>query len=332
MSPVPAAPPAQRFHHQAYLYSGRAELVEGCVRFLREGLSDGEPALVVLAAEKLDWLRRALGGDARRVLFADMAEVGANPARIIPVWREFVDGNAGAGCGLRGIAEPIWAEREGEELVECQRHEALLNLAFDGGPAWRLMCAYDTATLPAAVLVEAERSHPWVWRGATEAPSRTFCDPLHSFLPPLPDPPSDGVVELALAPGLAGRARRLAARVAAQAGLPAARVADLTMAVNEVVENCLRHAGTGRLRAWREVGGQGIPCVLVEVSGGRIAEPLAGRLAPGADAEGARGLWLATQLCDLVQIRDGEGGATVRLHMRPARPRSVSVTGRRVTA
>jgi anti-sigma regulatory factor (Ser/Thr protein kinase) len=31
---------------------------------------------------------------------------------------------------------------------------------------------------------------------------------------------------------------------------------------------------------------------------------------------GGRGLWLANQLCDLVQIRCSPAGATVRLRMR----------------
>ncbi|HYJ77750.1 MAG TPA: sensor histidine kinase, partial [Actinomycetes bacterium] len=31
---------------------------------------------------------------------------------------------------------------------------------------------------------------------------------------------------------------------------------------------------------------------------------------------GGRGLWLANQLCNLVQIRSGAAGTTVRLHAR----------------
>ena len=59
-----------------------------------------------------------------------MAEIGANPACIIPAWRDFVDECAEAGRAIRGIGEPIWADRSPAELVECQRHESLLNLAF----------------------------------------------------------------------------------------------------------------------------------------------------------------------------------------------------------
>ena len=66
-----------------------------------------------------------------------------------------------------------------------------------------------------------------------------------------------------------------------------------------------------RLRLWEED-----ERLLVEVEDrGRIEEPLVGRIRPDVNQEGGRGLWLANQLCDLVQIRSGEAGTTVRLHL-----------------
>src|SRR5438132_6772395 len=131
-------PPA--FRHEALLYAGQAEFVDGTTAFIRDALASEEPVLVVVDAAKIDLLREELGRDADddTVCFADMAEVGRNPARIIPAWREFVAHRAGEGGAVRGIGEPIWAGRTPAELVECQRHEALLNLAFAGTPAWWL--------------------------------------------------------------------------------------------------------------------------------------------------------------------------------------------------
>ena len=80
---------------------------------------------------------------------------GANPACIIPAWREFVDEHAAASRALRGIGEPIWPDRTSAELVECQRHESLLNLAFAGTRSFHLLCPYDTEALDAAVIEEA---------------------------------------------------------------------------------------------------------------------------------------------------------------------------------
>ena len=122
--------PKGAFVHDALLYAGESEFLEGTVSFIRAGVAAEEPTLVVVSAAKIAKLRTALDGEAGQVLFADMAAVGTNPARIIPAWRRFVDQHSSGGRPLRGIGEPIWPERSAHELVECQRHESLLNLAF----------------------------------------------------------------------------------------------------------------------------------------------------------------------------------------------------------
>ena len=50
--------------------------------------------------------------------------------------------------------------------------------------------------------------------------------------------------------------------------------------------------------------------------GGRIDDPLAGRRRPSAAQVGGYGLWLANQVCDLVQLRSVPQGMVVRVHMR----------------
>ena len=45
----------------------------------------------------------------------------------------------------------------------------------------------------------------------------------------------------------------------------------------------------------------------------------AGRLQPVLDEPGGRGLWLANQLCDLVQVRTFADGNVVRIHMAGSR-------------
>jgi hypothetical protein len=50
--------------------------------------------------------------------------------------------------------------------------------------------------------------------------------------------------------------------------------------------------------------------------GGRFDKPLADRQRPSRNIAGPRGLWVANQLCDLVQIRTLPEGTVVRLHKR----------------
>jgi anti-sigma regulatory factor (Ser/Thr protein kinase) len=47
---------------------------------------------------------------------------------------------------------------------------------------------------------------------------------------------------------------------------------------------------------------------------------LAGRIRPGPDQSSGFGLWLANQLCDLVQVRSLPSGTVVRLHASARRP------------
>ena len=66
------------------------------------------------------------------------------------------------------------------------------------------------------------------------------------------------------------------------------------------------------LRVWAEDGS--LVCEVTDE--GVIADPLVGRRRPVLDRAGGRGLWIANQLCDLVQVRSGAAGTTVRLHAR----------------
>ena len=79
------------FRHEAFLYADHSELLAGMATFIGDAVASGEPILVVVDGAKIAALRTVLDGDAERVQFADMATVGRNPARIIPVWQAFVD-------------------------------------------------------------------------------------------------------------------------------------------------------------------------------------------------------------------------------------------------
>ena len=305
-------PTTETFRHQALLYDGEVGFLTGTLPFIREGVAAGEPVLVVVSAARIGLLRAALGGDADRVAFADRADVGANPARFSPAWRDFVASIDGGGRA-RGIGEPIWAERTPAELVECQRHEALLNLAFAGVPAWWLLCPYDTGALDPDVLEEAERSHPFVSEGGVawqSAAYRGLEQAAEPFATPLPDPPGPPT-ELDFGSGSLTGLRDLVSRHAAAAGLDPGRAADLDMAVDELATNSLRHGGgRGTLRIWRD--GRALVCEVRDA--GRIEDPMAGRERP-PERDGGRGLWMVNQLCDLVQLRSFPDGVTVRVHM-----------------
>jgi anti-sigma regulatory factor (Ser/Thr protein kinase) len=298
------------FRHEVAFYEGMGDLVRAVVPFVREGVARREPVLVAMAPARLDVVERALGADAVRVDFVDMTELGANPACIIPEWRRFLEDTADQGAA-RGVGEPVWPGRRDVELCETDLHEALLNLAFDGGPTWRLLCPYDVSALPRQVVSDARRNHPVVHAAADGAPSdyaghdsarRTFA----SALPPVP---SDALVHRFAGIDISG-VRRLVRVVALEQGLEPRRVDDLMLAAHELATNSVTHGGgRGEVAIWREPG-----ALAVEIHDqGWIEDPLVGQGLLDLQAEAGRGIWMANQLCDLVQVRSGDRGTQVRL-------------------
>jgi anti-sigma regulatory factor (Ser/Thr protein kinase) len=305
------------FRHEAFFYAGETQFLDGIAAFVRGGVEAREPVLVVVSARKIDLLRDRLGPEAAEVRFADMNAVGLNPARIIPAWAEFVDE-----CGdgpMRGVGEPISAQRGPAELVECQRHESLINVAFAQHSGFTLLCPYDTTALGPDVLAEARHSHPFIEQDGAQSSSpgypgvEAMADP---FSGPLPDPP-DSSISLVFRAGSLQGLRALVCREATRAGLGEARAADVVVAVNEVASNSLCHAGGwGELRIW-----DAADALVCEVTDdGRIEDPLVGRVRPAVGSQGGRGLWIANRVCELVQIRSAATGTTVRMHFRRHQP------------
>ena len=305
------------FHHEALFYAGDEEFVERCRALVEEGLDRDEPVLVMVGSRKLELLRDALGARAGQAHFADMEVVGRNPARIIPAWARFVaDRSQGAvGGPMRGIGEPIWADRKPDELVECQLHESLLNLAF-AAAEFQLVCPYDTTALPDEVIAEARRSHPIVSATGVREACGDYCgleNVAALFYEDLAEPPA-GAEELRVTLDDLREARGLVRRYAEDAGL-GERADDFVLAVNEVLSNSLYHAhDDGSLRVWNEP--DGLVCEVRD--SGWISEPLVGREEPAAGQVGGHGIWLVNLVCDLVQVRSSEHGSTVRMKMTHA--------------
>ncbi|HEX8688650.1 MAG TPA: sensor histidine kinase [Solirubrobacterales bacterium] len=305
------------FRHEAFLYADADEFLAGTVPFLRDGLEAEEPALVAVGRSRAKALRGELGRDGKLVRFIDMEALGRNPARIIPFWHEFVeDDGDGRNHPRRGIGEPVWPGRGPAEVDECQRHESLLNYAFWDGPAWRLLCPYDSAGLGDEVLAAAHESHACVSGSAADPDEAAGedLDPLscRPFAGVLPRRPADAAAIGFDRSGL-HEARTFVGGAARRAGLSSDRTFDLVAAIGELTANSVMHGGgSGVLSLWVEAD-----AMLVEVEdAGRIEAPLTGRLRPAPAQEGGRGVWMANQLCDLVQIRSGRQGTTVRLHMK----------------
>jgi anti-sigma regulatory factor (Ser/Thr protein kinase) len=302
---------ADHFEHEVLFYRGDEDFLGALVPFVREGLAADEAVVVAEPRPRLELLRDALGDDACAVEFLDMAEIGANPARIIGVWATCLETHAAAGRRLRGVGEPAFPGRRPLELLECQLHEQLLNHAFDPGPGWRLLCPYDEEHLPRSVSQGALRTHPVRSTSDSRLQSGAYTPGGHvegfgAKLPPSGDPVLRGVFGAADIPA----ARRTVAQWARSCGLPSDRVEVLELAASELATNSVRHGGgTGTLAMWLETGA----AVVEFTDSGEVRDPLVGRLSPRLEQQGGRGLYLLNQLCDLVQFRSSARGTTVRV-------------------
>jgi anti-sigma regulatory factor (Ser/Thr protein kinase) len=304
-----------RFGHLALFYHGRGEYLAALCAFIQASRARGEAVLVAVPGRKAQLVRQELGEDSAQVTLVDMAELGRNPARIIPAVLAY----AGEHRGQRVccIGEPIWPGRTEAELQEATRHEALINLAFRGRPV-TFLCPYDSTGLPRSVIADAAGTHPAVIKDRQETASARYLGP--AVLPPrchraLPRPPAHAEA-LGYRDDLR-QVRRFVASRARYAGLTPPRIPDLVIAASELAANTLCHTGGGgTVQVWRT--SEEIICQVADT--GQITDPLARYQARSDELQGGNGLWVVNQVCDLVQARNGQAGTTTRLHMRLRRP------------
>ncbi len=304
--PVTDAP----LRHTALFYRTPAEYLAAVPGFMRSALGRGESVLAAVPGERIGALARELGSQAPRAGFVDMAQTGRNPGAILPAMRAFIDRHRGERVSY--VGEFTWPGRSPAELIETARHDALINLAFATAPV-SVLCPYDVASLPATALDDARCTHAELIERGSPQRNGAYLGP-HGMPPrceaPLGAAPRD-------ADGLFYRGdlrplRTLVGDAAKRAGLPQWRASDLVLATSEVAANTLRHAGgEGRLVIWQTMGE--IVCEIRDR--GRIPDPLAGRVKPPEHLSGGQGLWVVNKVCDLVEMRSGEAGTIVRLHM-----------------
>jgi hypothetical protein len=156
---VTAAVPGNQFRHLALLYHGRGEYLSALRAFVQACAARGDAVFVAVPRRKAQLVRQELGDAPAHVTLADMAELGRNPARIIPAVLSYASQHRGQNVCF--IGEPIWPGRTAAEIQEATRHEALINLAFRDSPL--LFCAPMTAS--------GFRSRSWPMRPARIRPS-----------------------------------------------------------------------------------------------------------------------------------------------------------------
>ncbi|WP_319677923.1 MEDS domain-containing protein, partial [Streptomyces sp. ME18-1-4] len=292
------------FDHRMSVSATDEAFVAAALPFLAEGLAAIEepPPVAIVAPDKLDLLRDALGADAKDVgLLPHTDWYTGSAANAIARAATHVAAHTGPGGRAHLLMEPVWNGRAGRsprESAEWIRYEALANLLF-APTATTAMCVYDTRTAGSALIEAARRAHPD--SGVYEDPLRLAAE-LDAV--PLPPTPADAVP-------LADPAPDVVRAWAAGRGLAAV---DAELFATAVAEAASLAPITGAL-LWGEAPG----CVCELLLASRLDDPLAGFVPPPtAELAPGQGLWFARQVCAYVDVRQsgtggGGAGTTVRL-------------------
>lgn len=305
--------------HRAVPYADTAHQAEVLSEPLRATLERGDRALAVVDRDCRAELDRALGSDAG-VEYRTPEQTHCAPAFTVATrWaRAAREATARDGTRMTMVGQHIDG-LPGTDPRYWVRLDVALNRVLDGMPV-TLLCAFpdregardDAGTLHDALIVDGE-----------EVLSATRRDPRDLLAKHPQEPPAGlGVplferdVDLA---GL-GTLRRLVHTEATLSGLGPSRTSDLVLALNEIATNGVEHgSGIPRLRMWR--GPDGLTGEVTDT--GRTRLPFPGMLAPPPVGVRGRGLWLASELTDVLQVWTAEddpgcpAGTVVRILMTP---------------
>lgn len=294
--------------HEAVMHSGPDDLARLLAHRIRSTVAARHVVVAALGREAESSLRAELGAVADGVEFRDPADVHTAPAFTVAVRLARTSRRAGQAGGAALLVV-----------------EHLPDIPVDGVGYWcRLDIALDIAIaeLPVTVLCAcggdpagAGATHPAITTDLGTVASATYRPPREAVIDYPPPPPPDlgpPTTERAFGAAELAAVRRLVADLAGRAGPAPDRVADLVLAVNELASNTVEHGpGTGRLRLW--TGSD----VVVEISddGGPIDAPFPGLALPPPEGARGRGLWLASELCDVLQVWSDAEATVVRVQV-----------------
>ena len=301
--------------HDALVYEGTDDFVEHLVPYVRDALELGEGVLVVTPQRKESALREALGAEAAHVDWRDRASWYTSPGKVFNAWAAYAAEHDG-GPRLRLVGEPSWPTAAPEAVAEWARYEAAINVAL-ADMDLACLCLYDATELPEEIVQHALHTHPTLHTHGGRVLSDGYTDPgevAAGFDGLLLDAPPHARL-YGVSADLAGL-RACTARDAAEAGVPRERIPELELALHELAINALTHGG-GRatVRTWTD-GGDFV-CEIADEGPGLPDRHLGYCVPNDGDVRG-RGIWLARQLCDFVQLASAPGGGT-RVRLRVAR-------------
>jgi MEDS: MEthanogen/methylotroph, DcmR Sensory domain len=303
------------FVHQSCGYESDDEFVAVAVPFVRAGLEAGEPVLATTTTANLDLLGRSLGQDVNRIEVAESAAFGRRPPQRVAAFQRYWRANASPPDGrVRILAEPVWQGWSDQEVRSWIRMESGLNVVLAEANV-TMVCPYDTRLVNQDVSSSALRTHPLIAGASGHSDSVDYADPIafaaecdQAFTPA----PAPAAAALLSAGSVAPRSlRQFANDQARLQQLPDDKAGLFVFAVHELatyLSGEFSHPMDVRIWAATDaLHGE------LRVTGCRVPEPYAGFDSPGPSAHDDDRLWIARQLCDILEIRLTDTGVAAWL-------------------
>lgn len=293
--------------HNAFVYRSEDEYLACSVAFLREGLEAGEGGIVANTRPGLAAMRGALGSDAARVTFVNVAAAYTRPAHTLASYHGVYVEQLRGVRSLRAVADVQLGPDPGE-WDEWVGYESVFNRAFAHLPAW-VMCTYNANGLPDRLLEGVWRTHTEVLADDHLTESNRFESPARLLKGIAPEP--DRLPDLRSIPfgrDLEAFREHLAGALATEL-VPEAKALDMLVASTEIAGNAVMHGGgVEDVRVGRARGR--FVCEIVDRGRG-FDDPTAGYIPP-RDGIG-KGLWVARQLTWRIELFHSPQGFTARI-------------------
>ncbi|HYZ38289.1 MAG TPA: anti-sigma factor RsbA family regulatory protein [Pseudonocardiaceae bacterium] len=297
--------------HEAAFYECDDEFLDLVIPFVQGGLDASQPTVVALDDNRSELVRSAIRASPDLTFVPEQYD---RPATVLKSVNKLLTEYLSQGARQIRIVGEVPHPGVGVPWDWWARYEATVNHAFAEFPLWAL-CPYDRRITSDEVLDDVARTHPYlVTPDGRHVVNDRYTDPavfLTQPRSPRADPLEAAPPVIDLLNPTAAAARRAVVAAAHATALRDDEVADLVIAVSEVVTNAACHGGPpARLRLWSD---RDRIVVAVSDQGHGPSDPFAGLLPAAKAPSGGLGLWLAHQLVNLVTFDRYDDGFTVRL-------------------
>lgn len=306
--------------HRALLFDSIEQQADVLAPVIEHALDTDQPVFAVLDTPCIDGLRDRLGSrrmSSERLAVLRPTEVYLHPARALTEFVQLIRTHTADGQRVTLIGEPAF-ESPLMDRPAWAHAESVLNAAVGELPV-TIVCAYHRRDRPAEILASAARTHPEVYIDGKLCCSPGYLEPAEFMAAQQPElsvaPPGAPAMVLA-GPHDLRHIRRLVARIGIDAGLTGGQVEDFVLAVGELATNSVEHGSDPRqVVVW--AGADDVVCEVV--NRGAFGDPFRGLIPPDPGQPRGRGVFMARQICDSVQLWTDETQVRVQARMSVTR-------------